>query len=129
MSDNIIQIKDWMRSPAALKGLDRQILDLSNKLEELLDSKEQNLSDLEGLFQWAIDNQIKLDDPRFQNSLDQFVDAISLDEELPKITSFNTITALVETLDELIFEKVVSLTEKRLEALRLKWQILNGKKG
>lgn len=125
MSDNIIQIKDWMRSPAALKGLDRQIQDLCEKLEELLDSKEQNLSDLDEVLQWAINNKITMDDARLQSSLDQFVDAVSLDEKLPKITSFETIITLVESLDELIIEKIVSLTDKRLESLRLKWQLLH----
>lgn len=125
MSDNIIQIKDWMRSPAALKGLDRQIQDLFDKLEELLESKEQNLNDLDEVLQWAVNNKVDINDTRLKNSLDQFVDAVSLEEKLPKVTSFETITTLVEALDELIIEKIVSLTDKRLESLRLKWQLLN----
>lgn len=125
MSDNIIQIKDWMRSPSALKGLDRQIQDLFDKLEELLDSKEDNLNDLDEVLQWAINNKISIEDARLRNSLEQFADATSLDEKLPEITSFETIVSLVEALDELIIEKIVSLTDKRLEALRLKWQLIN----
>lgn len=125
VSDNIIQIKDWMRSPSALKGLDRQIQDLFDKLEELLDSKEDNLNDLDEVLQWAINNKISIEDARLRNSLEQFADATSLDEKLPEITSFETIVSLVEALDELIIEKIVSLTDKRLEALRLKWQLIN----
>lgn len=125
MNDNIIQIKNWLRSPVALRGLDRQIQDLSNKLDELIDSKEQSVSDLEDLFQWAINNKVAIHDLRLQSSLEQFVDAVCLDDEALKVTSFDTIVTLVEALDEVIIENTVSLTEKRLEALRLKWQLIS----
>lgn len=128
MGDNIIQIKDWMRSPAALRGLDRQVQDLFDKFEELLDSKEHNLNDLDEVLQWAVNNKIPTDDARLKSSLEQFVDSICLDEKLPKVTSFETIVSLVEALDELIIEKIVSLTDKRLESLRLKWQLLEDSK-
>ena len=125
MSDNIIQIKNWMRSPAALRGIDRQIQDLANKLEELMDSKEQSVSDLEDLLQWAIDTKTPMRDSRFQSSLVQFADDVCLDDEPVKIASFNTISTLLEDLDEVIIENIVDLTKKRLEALRLKWQLIN----
>lgn len=128
MNNNVIQIKDWIKSPIALKSLDRQIADLSNTIEDLLDSKEENMADLEDLLQWAVNNEITLNDPRLQNSFMQFIDAISLDGKLPRNISFDKIAALVEALDEVIIEKIITLTKKRLEALRLKWQLLNNKK-
>lgn len=128
MSDNIIQIKNWLRSPKALRGLDRQIQDLSNKVDELIDSKEQSVSDLEDLFEWAITNNVAIHDIRLQSSLEQFVDAVCLDDAPLKVTSFDTIITLIEALDEVISENVTSLTNKRLEALRLKWQIMSGTK-
>lgn len=125
LNDNIIQIKNWLRSPVALRGLDRQIQDLSNKLDELVDSKEQSVSDLEDLLQWAINNKVAIHDLRLQSSLEQFVETVSLDDDPLKVTSFDTIVTLVEALDEVIIENTVSLTQKRLEALRLKWQLIS----
>ena len=114
-----------MRSPAALRGIDRQIQDLADKLEELMDSKEQSVSDLEDLLQWAIDTKVPMQDSRIQSSLEQFVDDVCLDDEPIKIASFHTISTLIEDLDEVIIENIVDLTKKRLEALRLKWQLIN----
>jgi len=128
LSDNIIQIKNWLKSPVALRGLDRQIQDLSHKVDELIDSKEQSVGDLEDIFQWAVDNKIAIHDLRIQSSLEQFADTVCLDDEPVKITSFETIVTLIEALDEVIIENAVSLTQKRLEALRLKWQLISEKK-
>lgn len=124
MSDNIIQIKNWLRSPTALRGLDRQIHDLSNKVEDLIDSKEQSLCELEEVLEWAVNNKISLNDLRLQSSFEQFVDTVSLEDDPIQITSFETIVQLVEELEEVIKQNMLSLTKKRLEALHLKWQIL-----
>lgn len=124
MSDNIIQIKNWLRSPTALRGLDRQIHDLSNKVEDLIDSKEQSLCELEEILEWAVNNKISLNDLRLQSSFEQFVDTVSLEDDPIQLTSFETIVQLVEALEEVIRQNTLSLTKKRLEALHLKWQLL-----
>lgn len=124
LSDNVIQIRNWLRSPMAFKGLDKQINNLTNKFEELLDAKYQTILDLDNLLQWAVDKKIDIKDFRFQEGLRSFSEAISVDEEAPPINTFADISCLIEEIDELILEKIVSLTEKRLESLRLKWNLV-----
>ena len=125
MYTNIIQLKDWRSSPTVLKEFNRQIESLRDNLEELLDSKEESLDDLEEVLKWAVHKNFSIEDNTVQNSLKQFVDMISFDENVPKITSFETIINLVEALDEIIIEQIVCLTNKRLESLRLKWHLIN----
>jgi hypothetical protein len=124
MNKNVVKIENWLNDPKSLKVLDRKLDRLVEQLRQLKMTREQYVNGIESLLNDCITYGISPDSSQVKEVLEEAAAGLSLSGAPNKINDLSDIIQLIEEVDVFIAEKERSVTEKRLQALCLKWQML-----